>query len=321
MRATDRKNKFQQMRYIFISLAILFLASCKNGKGSFDAQGSFEAVEILVSPEISGRITELDLDDGDSVAALQVVGRIDATNLSLQKEQVDESIRALSDKTTDPAPQVALLNDQLAVEQTQLKNLQRELDRAEGLLRNDAVTSKQVDDIRYQKEALEKKMAVTRQQIVVQRSTNANQNRAILSEGNPLRKRAAQLDDLVKRSAIVNPVSGTVIATFAEAGEMAVAGKPLYKVADMRELILRAYVTGEQLPHIRTGQQVKVFTDKGPDAYNEHTGTITWISSKAEFTPKTIQTKDERANLVYAIKIMVKNDGLLKIGMYGEIKF
>jgi HlyD family secretion protein len=309
------------MRYIFISLAILFLASCKNGKGSFDAQGSFEAVEILVSPEISGRITELDLDDGDSVAALQVVGRIDATNLSLQKEQVDESIRALSDKTTDPAPQVALLNDQLAVEQTQLKNLQRELDRAEGLLRNDAVTSKQVDDIRYQKEALEKKMAVTRQQIVVQRSTNANQNRAILSEGNPLRKRAAQLDDLVKRSAIVNPVSGTVIATFAEAGEMAVAGKPLYKVADMRELILRAYVTGEQLPHIRTGQQVKVFTDKGPDAYNEHTGTITWISSKAEFTPKTIQTKDERANLVYAIKIMVKNDGLLKIGMYGEIKF
>ena len=321
MRATDRKNKFQQMRYIFISLAILFLASCKNGNGSFDAQGSFEAVEILVSPEISGRITELDLDDGDSVAALQVVGRIDATNLSLQKEQVDESIRALSDKTTDPAPQVALLNDQLAVEQTQLKNLQRELDRAEGLLRNDAATSKQVDDIRYQKEALEKKMAVTRQQIVVQRYNNANQNRAILSEGNPLRKRAAQLDDLVKRSAIVNPVSGTVIATYAEAGEMAVAGKPLYKVADMRELILRAYVTGEQLPHIRTGQQVKVFTDKGPDAYNEHTGTITWISSKAEFTPKTIQTKDERANLVYAIKIMVKNDGLLKIGMYGEIKF
>ncbi len=309
------------MRCIFISFAILFLASCKNGKDSFDAQGSFEAVEILVSPEISGRITSLDVDDGDSVTALQVMGRIDATNLSLQKEQVDESIKSLRDKTTDPTPQVALLYDQLAVEQTQLKNLQRELERAEGLLRNDAGTSKQVDDIRYQKEALEKKMAVTRQQIVVQRSNNANQNRAILSEGDPLRKKAAQLEDLVKRSAIVNPVSGTVITTYAEAGEMAVVGKPLYKVADMRELILRAYVTGAQLPLIRIGQQVKVFTDKGPDAYNEHLGTISWISSKAEFTPKTIQTKDERANLVYAIKVIVKNDGLLKIGMYGEIKF
>jgi HlyD family secretion protein len=319
--ATNRKNKYKQMRNIFISLAVLLLASCKNGKDSFDAQGSFEAVEILVSPEISGRITSLDVDDGDSVAALQEVGRIDATNLSLQKEQVDESIQALRDKTTDPAPQVALLYDQLAVEQTQLKNLQRELERAEGLLRNDAGTSKQVDDIRYQKEAFEKKMAMTRQQIVVQRSNNANQNRAILSEGDPLRKRAAQLEDLVKRSAIVNPVSGTVITTYAEAGEMAVVGKPLYKVADMRELILRAYVTGGQLPLIRTGQQVKVFTDKGPDAYNEHLGTISWISSKAEFTPKTIQTKDERANLVYAIKVIVKNDGLLKIGMYGEIKF
>jgi HlyD family secretion protein len=136
-----------------------------------------------------------------------------------------------------------------------------------------------------------------------------------------LQKKAAQLEDMVSRSSLVNPVAGTVITTYAEAGEMAVAGKPLYKIADLSEMTLRAYVTGEQLSLIKTGQAVKLFVDKGADAYKEYAGVITWISPKAEFTPKTIQTKDERANLVYAIKVKTKNNGLLKIGMYGEIKF
>jgi HlyD family secretion protein len=314
----------KQRRYVHASLcalAMLAMFSCRQKNGKFDAQGTFEAEEILVSPEMSGRILELKVEEGDSVSAGQIVGRVDDTNLALQKDQVTESIRALKEKTVDVTPQVTLLNDQLAVQQTQLRNLQREYDRMEKLLRNDAATAKQVDDIRYQIEALEKQMKVTRQQVNVQKANISNQNRAILSETDPLKKRAEQISDLVKKTSIVNPVGGTVITTFAKTGEMAVAGKPLYKVADMRELILRAYVTGDQLAQIKTGQTLKVFTDKGPDTYDEHTGTISWISPKAEFTPKTIQTKDERANLVYAIKVRVKNNGLLKIGMYGEVRF
>ena len=163
-------------------------------------------------------------------------------------------------------------------------------------------------------------MAVTQQQINVKKNDIATQNRSILSEAEPLKKRVAQLEDQQQRANIVNPVSGTVITKYAEAGEITSSGKALYKIADLSELNLRAYVTGVQLPTIKLGQQVKVMIDQGEKKYKEYTGNIIWISDKAEFTPKTIQTKEERANLVYAIKVKVKNDGYLKIGMYGEVK-
>jgi HlyD family secretion protein len=163
-------------------------------------------------------------------------------------------------------------------------------------------------------------MTVTRQQKNVVQSNIATQNRSILSEGKPLEKRAAQLNEQIQKASITNPISGTVLTKYAEAGEITTIGKAIYKIADISTLKLRAYITGDQLPLVKLGQQVKVFVDAGKDAYKEMTGTITWISDKAEFTPKTIQTKEERANLVYAMKIDVKNDGYLKIGMYGEVK-
>lgn len=309
----------QIMRYIPL-IAILWL-SCRQGNEAFDAQGSFEAEEVLVSPEATGRIVEWKVAEGDSLSAGDTVGRIEGHGLELQREQAEASLRALQDRTTDPGPQVALLNDQLAVQQAQLDNLTRELARAEGLLKKDAATGKQVDDLRFQLESVRRQMAVTRQQIAVQRALTANQNRAVLSETEPLRKRAEQLEDQLRRTAVVNPASGVVIATYANIGETAAPGRPLYKVADLHELTLRAYVTGEQASTLSVGRKVKVFTDRGADDYAEHAGTLTWISPRAEFTPKTIQTKDERANLVYAVKVRVPNDGSLRIGMYGEIRF
>ncbi|MEY5045238.1 MAG: hypothetical protein RL713_463 [Bacteroidota bacterium] len=308
-------------RTAIIAFAIFQLVACGNKNNQFDAQGSFEAEEIMVSPEVNGRIVAFDIEEGDTLTAQQVVGKIDDTNLNLQKEQVEASIDALSQKTTDVKPQVAYLNEQLALQSVQLKNLQKELTRAEGLFKKDAATAKQVDDLRYQVEALQKQMDVTKEQIKLQQAINASQNRAILSEKKPLEKKASQIEDLVGRSSIINPINGTIITRYAEVGEVAVLGKALYKIADLSTLTLRAYVTGDQLSVLKIGQPVKVFIDNGVDAYKEYAGQLTWISSKAEFTPKTIQTKDERANLVYAIKVKVKNDGLLKIGMYAEVKF
>jgi HlyD family secretion protein len=301
-------------------LLLMLSLSCSNAEKQFDAQGTFEAREVMVSAEVTGRILEFPLHEGDSVAALQSVGKIDDNNLQLQVQQVEASISALQQKTTDVQPQLKLLQDQLEVQQTQLGNLQKELNRAEQLLKKDAATSKQVDDIRYQIESLQKQMVVTQQQMQVQRALNTSQNRAILSEKEPLQKRAAQLNDLAARSSIINPINGTVMATYVEAGEMAVTGKPLYKIADLQEMELRAYLTGDQLSTVKIGQAVKVFVDQGKEDYREYPGTLTWIANKAEFTPKTIQTKEERANLVYAIKVKVKNDGFIKAGMYGEVK-
>ena len=246
---------------------------------------------------------------------------VDAANISLQKEQVEANIQALSEKTADVTPQVRLLENQLAVQQSLLNNLLHEQTRIQNLLKQDAATGKQLDDIMAQVDVAKKSLALTQQQINVQRSNVATQNRGILSEGKPLEKRVAQLDDQLKRATILNPVSGTVITKYAEQGEITAAGKALYKIADLSTMTLRAYITGTQISQVKLGQGVKVFVDDGPDKYKELPGMISWIADKAEFTPKTIQTKDERSNLVYAIKVKVKNDGYLKIGMYGEVKF
>lgn len=296
-------------------------AACNRNDNAFDASGTFEADEVVVSSELGGRILSFTIEEGDTLSKGRIVGEIDAENTRLQKEQVEESIRALGQKTADVSPQVKLLQDQLAVQQAQVTNLQHEKTRTENLVREDAATGKQLDDISFQLESAKKQMAVTQQQINVQRSNVSTQNRSILSEGRPLEKRVAQLDDQLKKASIVNPASGTVTTKYAEEGEITAAGKALYKIADLSAMTLRAYITGMQLPQVRLGQQVRVLVDDGKDAYKEMPGTITWIASKAEFTPKTIQTKDERANLVYAIKVEVKNDGFLKLGMYGEIRF
>jgi len=308
-------------KLLTISIALGAITACNRSEHGFDASGTFEADEVVVSAMASGRILSLNIDEGSVLSKDSIVGLVDPADLSFQKQQVEASIQALNEKTANVTPQVKLLEDQLSVQQTQLSNLLHEQTRIENLLKEDAATQKQLDDINFQIEALKKQMNVTRQQIDVQKSNIATQNRSILSEGKPLGKKAEQLQDQLNKTNIKNPVSGTVITKYAEAGEMASSGKPLYKIADLSTMNLRAYVTGGQLPSVKLGQQVTVMIDSGANHYRRLPGTITWISDKAEFTPKTIQTKDERANLVYATKIKVKNDGYLKIGMYGEVKF
>lgn len=311
------------MKYLKLSAAVtlLLLTSCKNGNGKFDATGTFEADEVIVSSELAGKIVSFSVEEGQTIPKDSIVAVVDAANISLQKEQVEANIQALNEKTADVAPQVRLLENQLAVQQSQLDNLLHEQTRIQNLLKQDAATGKQLDDITAQADVARKNIAVTQQQINVQRNNVATQNRGILSEGKPLEKRIAQLDDQLKRAAVLNPANGTVLAKYAEQGEITASGKALYKIADLSIMTLRAYITGTQLSQVKIGQAVKVLVDDGADKYKELQGTITWVADKAEFTPKTIQTKDERANLVYAIKVKVKNDGYLKIGMYGEVKF
>jgi len=309
------------MKKIIFPFSLTFvILACGNKKEDFDASGSFEADEVVVSSELGGQILQLNVNEGDSLAQGQVVGTIDSTNLTLQKAQVKATIQSLSEKTNNVQPQVELLQNQLLVQQSQLKNLLHEKDRTERLVKADAATGKQLDDINSQIDVLHRQMQVTQQQIAVQKNTTNTQNRSILSETAPLEKQAAQVQERISKSRIVNPVNGTVITKYAEQGEITSPGKALYKIADLSYLNLKAYVTGAQLSQVKLGQQVKVLVDDGAKNYRTYTGTITWISDKAEFTPKTIQTKEERANLVYAVKVKVKNDGYLKLGMYGEVQ-
>jgi HlyD family secretion protein len=306
--------------YFVLAFCFLFLLACHSKKEVFDASGSFETDEVIVSSQLNGQLVSFNVNEGDSLSQGQVVGSVDAENINLQKEQVEASIESLSEKTSNVNPQVELLQDQLRVQETQLVNLLHERARIERLVKADAATGKQLDDITNQVDVARKQMEVTRQQIAVQRSNVATQNRSILSESKPLQKRAAQLQDQLSKSKIINPISGVVITKYAEPGEITSAGKALYKIADLSYLTLRAYITGSQLSQIKLNQSVTVLIDDGKDGYKNYQGIVKWISDKAEFTPKTIQTKEERANLVYPIKIKVKNDGLLKIGMYGEVK-
>jgi HlyD family secretion protein len=306
-------------KFLFV-ISIIIISACGNNTIHSDATGTFEADEVIVSAEVPGKILTFNVEEGSQLSKDSVVGTIDSKNLTLQKEQMDASIRALSEKTSDIKPQVKLLQDQLQVQESQLKTMEREKTRTENLLKQDAATGKQLDDINAQIDVLNKQIAVTRQQMIVNRSNVNTQNRGILSESEPLKKRVAQLEDQMQRSNILNPINGNVLAKYAEAGEVVSTGKALYKIADLTYINLRAYITGDMLPLVKLGQKVKVLIDQGRKDYKTYEGALIWIADKAEFTPKTIQTKEERANLVYAIKVKVKNDGYLKIGMYGEVQ-
>ena len=231
------------------------------------------------------------------------------------------TINALHDKTMDVRPAVQLLMDQIRVQKAQLADALYEKQRTEKLIKSDAATTKQLDDWNTQIDVLQRQIAVNEQQIKVQETATGTQNSSILSEDKPLRKSVAQINDQLRRTNITNPVGGTVLTKYAMAGEETAPGKALYKIADVSVITLRAYITGTQLAEVKLNQKVTVLVDSTSNTYRNYPGVITYISDKAEFTPKTIQTKDERANLVYAIKIHVKNDGYLKIGMYGEVKF
>ncbi|MEZ2443581.1 HlyD family secretion protein [Chitinophaga sp. RCC_12] len=298
---------------------VMMINACGSGKNDFDASGNFEADEVIVSAEQTGEIQSFVIKEGDKLTAGQTVGQIDVTIPTLQREQVQASINALKEKTQDPVPQTELVRRQLLVQEAQLQQQYRERTRTENLVKSDAATQKQLDDINALIVQLERQISVTRQQLKLNNSNTSTQNRSILSEKAPLEKSLAQYAEQIHKGQIINPVSGVVLLKYALQGEMATVGKPLYKIANIDTLYLKAYVTGVTLPQIKLGQQVEARIDQGQKNYKSYTGEITWISDKSEFTPKTIQTKNERANLVYAIKVRVKNDGYLKIGMYGEM--
>lgn len=308
------------MRKATSTLLLILLLACNSNKNDYDASGTFESDEVIVSAQQNGQLLAFNINEGDSLSKDQVVGVIDSTNLVLQKQQLQATIQSLSQKTADVQPQIKLLKDQLAVQQSQLDHLVNERNRYQRLVEAQAATQKQLDDLNAQVDQMQKQMLVTQQQIAVQQSNTGTQNRSILSESDPLKKQVALINDQLSKAIIINPVSGTVLAKYAQQGELTTTGKALYKIADLSFLNLRAYITGDDLSKVKLNQQVKVLVDDGADKYKTYDGVITWISNKAEFTPKTIQTKDERANLVYAVKIKVKNDGYLKIGMYGEVQ-
>jgi len=305
---------------IILVLALAAL-SCNRHALKTDASGVFESDEVIVSAEESGQLLSFPIQEGDSLRKGAIIGNIDMSNTILQKQQVEATIRALREKTTDPLPEIELVRKQVAVQQSQLAQQIRERARTQNLLKGDAATQKQLDDIDAGIDQLQKQIAVSRQQITLDQSTIHTQNSTISSEHDPLEKSVAEIQDVINKGQIVNPISGTVLTKYALEGEMTAIGKALYKIANLDTITLRAYITGSQLTDLKLGQTVQVFIDDGTKKYTEYQGQVSWISDKSEFTPKTIETKEERANLVYAVKIRVKNDGYLKIGMYGEVKF
>ena len=288
-------------------LPAAFLIGCSNGNGDFDATGTFESEEIIVSSEATGKLIFFDVEEGFEIKQNQIVGIVDTTQLHLKKKQLLSSITAVLSKQPDISAQLAALQQQIETAEIEKK-------RIENLVKLDAATTKQLDDINSQLEVLNKQYTAAKSSLTITKQ-------GLQSETLPLIAQVEQIEDQIKKSYITNPIAGTVLTRYAKPDEITSNGKALYKIADLSGMTLRAYVDGDQLGQIKIGQKVKVYIDKGEGDQKEMSGEIYWVSSKAEFTPKTIQTKDERANLVYAIKVKVMNDGYLKIGMYGEVKF
>ena len=288
-----------------IVASLVFLYSCGKSNEQYDASGTFEATEIMVSSEASGKILQFGAQEGELLQPGNEIVLIDTLQLFLKKQQLLSSINALQSRRPEVNKQIAAVQQQIATAKT-------EKQRAENLVKANAANQKMLDDINAQIVVLEKQLAA-------QKSTLDISNRGISEDVATMEIQVAQLDDQLLKCRIATPINGTLLVKYAQVGELAMPGKVLFKVADLESMILRAYITSDQLTQLKIGQTVKVFADFG-ESTREYSGTISWISGKAEFTPKTIQTKDERANLVYAVKIAVKNDGYLKIGMYGQVK-
>lgn len=312
------------MKTIQIILIISFIGmttACETSDDTADAYGNFEAVETTVSAEATGALQKFMVEEGASLSAGQTVGQIDTEQLQLRKAQLLASKRAVQSRTPNVTAQLSAYEEQIAVQQQQLKTLERERVRSENLVDAGAAPAKQLDDVQAQIDGVNRQIALIRKQRAAQASALGTQRSGTSAEAAPLAEQVKQLDDQIRKSAVINPIAGTVTIKYAEPGEVVSYGKSLYKVAALDNITLRAYVGGDQLTNVKTGQRVKVFVDVPDDKLKPYEGTVTWISSKAEFTPKVIQTRDERVNLVYALKVAVKNDGSLKIGMPGEVRF
>ena len=301
---SKKLKKFQLITLLIVNCSLLI--SCGGNKNQPDASGVFEATEIIVSAKGNGEILSFDVQEGQKVQKLAQLGYIDTTQLYLKKWQLKINAKAVKNQFVDITKQTAALEQQIATAKT-------EKQRIENLLKSQAATTKQLDDINAQIAVLEKQLAAAK-------TTMQQSNSSVSDTESGVAVQIAQIDDQIKNSIISSPIDGVVLAKYAETGELAMQGKPLLKVADIENMILRVYITADQLTDVKLGQEVAVFADSGKKEQKKYVGKITWVSNKAEFTPKTIQTRDERANLVYAVKIAVTNDGFLKMGMYGEVK-
>jgi HlyD family secretion protein len=279
------------------------LASCGKNSGKADAYGNFEADETIISAEVSGKLLEFSVKEGDILKTGDFVALVDTMQLHFQKRQLMSKRGAVESNHGNIVAQVAVVEEQVTT-------LKKEKDRVEKLIASGAATGKQMDDINGQLNILYK-----------QKESIKAQNSSLFSETDAIAQNIAQIEDMLNRAKIVNPINGTVLEKYVNQHEIVSAGKPLYKIADLDQIILRAYISGSQLSEIKIGQKVRVEIDKNEDENYSYEGTIIWVASESEFTPKLIQTKEERVNLVYAIKISVKNDGRIKIGMPGEVFF
>lgn len=334
--------------FLLASLAFI-MASCGEDKKDYDATGTFEATEVTVSAESSGQLISFNVAEGQLLNGGITVGQIDSRQLTLKRAQLatsndllvathgqlDANKRQLAANRQATASKQLDLKKQVASIRQQIANQQRERQRFSELLRDGAVPRKQVDDIDYQIQVLQKQLAATEEQIASQNAALAEQNKGIAAQIDGInsqqagvsaqqagvRAQQAQLDDQIAHTFVKSPLTGIVLEKYAEQGEFVSIGKPLFKIADTKRMFIRAYITSEQLKDLRLGQKVKVIADYGNGQKKQYNGVVTWISSRSEFTPKTIVTDNERAALVYAVKIQFQNDGYVKIGMYGEVKF
>ena len=338
------------MKKVFLLASLAFImASCGEDKKDYDATGTFEATEVTVSAESSGQLISFNVAEGQLLDGGITVGQIDSRQLMLKRAQLatsndqlvathgqlDANKRQLVANRQATASKQLDLKKQVASIRQQIANQQRERQRFSELLRDGAVPRKQVDDIDYQIQVLQKQLAATEEQIASQNAALAEQNKGIAAQIDGInsqqagvsaqqagvRAQQAQLDDQIAHTFVKSPLSGTVLEKYAEQGEFVSIGKPLFKIADTKRMFIRAYITSEQLKDVRLGQKVKVMADYGDGQKKQYNGVVTWISSRSEFTPKTIVTDNERADLVYAVKIQFQNDSYVKIGMYGEVKF
>ena len=294
-------------QYICSVALWLVLGACTSQEEQYDASGIFETTEVIVSAKGTGELQSFQVEEGQAVRQGEVLGWIDTLQLSLKDRQLAASLLATESKRLDEKRQVAHLRQQI-------ENLQREKERFTTLLNAKATTAKQVDDIDYQIKVLQNQLVATQEQINSSNSSLSRQSESIQAQ-------RAQMEDQIRNAMISSPITGTVLTKYAEQGEFAVPGKALFKVADVSQMKLRAYITADQLTQLQIGQAVAVYADRGITDRKRYAGRVVWIADKAEFTPKTIQTRNERANLVYAVKIAVENDGFIKRGMYGEVRF
>jgi HlyD family secretion protein len=287
---------------MILLLAMAWTGCSGNGDKS-DAYGNFETTEIMVSAEASGKLISFAVEEGTIVEAGMAVGCIDTIQLSLKRMQLMASRQSVNSRSANVLAQIGVLEEQKRVALT-------DQNRLANLIKDNAATQKQLDDINGQIRVIGKQI-----------QSIETQNSQIFSDLKSLDAQIAQISDQIQKSILVNPIKGTVLTKYAEPNEVVAYGKPLYKIADITTMFLRVYVSGDQLPNIKIGQKVRVLIDKNKKENKPLEGEVNWISAKAEFTPKIIQTKEERVNMVYAVKVKVLNDGTLKIGMPGEANF